>query len=474
MLRRNILILTLGTVCVALLGGAFLLGSADEPQADGVLLFTEIPAPPGEATHAAIDWRYPERSRIVALDTQTPERPPVVLTEDFQAARAPEVSFDGRRILFAGKKDTDAAWQIWEMAVDGSGLRQITDGLAGCTDPAYLPHDGIVFSARLSETDARHVLFTVNRDGTDAQRITFHPESDVRPTLLQDGRLIAASGAQDTGATSLLGMRYDGTKAELLYRNDQGSRLTGKAWETADRRIVFVESMDDEVVGGALVAVSLSRPLHSRVDLAPDAAGAFHSALPGPPEQFMVSYRTDDASPFALYVFRPTEQQVGRRVYGEAAYHAVEPVWAAARPEPMGFVSIVDAQAEAGWLYGLDANHSTLLPADATRRGARLRVQGIDGLLGEVPLAADGSFYLEVPPDTPLRFETVDAAGEPVLGPSAWIWVRPNEQRGCIGCHEDREQVPDNRVPLAITRPPVSLLRSDAFAATYPGDGETP
>ncbi len=465
MLRRNSLILTLG-VALVVLGGALLLGSTDEPMADGKLIFTAIPVEPTEPGSKAIDWRYPERSRIMALDLHHPERPPVVLTEGFQAARAPEISFDGQRILFAGQKEAGDTWQIWEMRLDGSGLRQVTDG--GGTDPTYLPHDKVLFSLRLTEGEDRHVLATANRDGTEAQQITFHPDSDGAPTVLQDGRVIVPHRTLEEGTTALLGMRYDGTKAELFYRNTRGSRLNSKAWETDNRRLVFVESMVGDAVGGDLVAVSETRPLHSRMDLAPDVPGLFHSVFPDTSGQYPVSYRADATAPFALHLFSLTDQHIVQRLHGDAAYHAVEPVLAVGRAEPMGFVSIVDEQKEAGWLYCLDADHSTLPLADAAARGARVRVQSVEGLLGEVPLHADGSFYIEVPPDTPLQFQTLDAEGRALRGPSAWIWVRPNEQRGCVGCHEDREFVPENRVPQAITQPPVSLLPPSAVASNHP------
>jgi hypothetical protein len=38
-----------------------------------------------------------------------------------------------------------------------------------------------------------------------------------------------------------------------------------------------------------------------------------------------------------------------------------------------------------------------------------------------------------------------------------WIWVRNKEPRGCIGCHEDGELTPENRMVKAVTRPSISL-----------------
>jgi hypothetical protein len=140
-------------------------------------------------------------------------------------------------------------------------------------------------------------------------------------------------------------------------------------------------------------------------------------------------------------------------------------------------VSVVDLQRDTGELYCLDADLSDLpvdRPPGSSTSSASLRIRSATGTLGEVPLEEDGSFYVEVPADTPVQLETLDAAGRVVRGPSAWIWVRPNERRGCIGCHEDRELAPENRVPLAVERPPVPLSAVASPAAgggTHGSDG---
>jgi hypothetical protein len=69
----------------------------------------------------------------------------------------------------------------------------------------------------------------------------------------------------------------------------------------------------------------------------------------------------------------------------------------------------------------------------------------------EAPVESDGSFVIEVPADRPLRLQLIGPDGALAEDPSL-IWVRPNENRGCIGCHEDAEASPENRVPLALER----------------------
>jgi TonB family protein len=66
--------------------------------------------------------------------------------------------------------------------------------------------------------------------------------------------------------------------------------------------------------------------------------------------------------------------------------------------------------------------------------------------------------YLKSHEGTNVSLElSIDEKGNVISGPCDWVWVRPNERRGCVGCHEDHEIVPDNRRPLSVIKDPVSV-----------------
>jgi hypothetical protein len=69
----------------------------------------------------------------------------------------------------------------------------------------------------------------------------------------------------------------------------------------------------------------------------------------------------------------------------------------------------------------------------------------------------DGSFNLHVPANIPLELQILDADGLS-LASCSWIWVKNNEPRGCIGCHEDPELVPENGLVAAIAKPSLELV----------------
>ena len=65
-----------------------------------------------------------------------------------------------------------------------------------------------------------------------------------------------------------------------------------------------------------------------------------------------------------------------------------------------------------------------------------------------------------MPADTPVALQAVDAEGRSELNEMSWIYVRPGERRGCVGCHHSRQSAPlsSETVPLALRTRPLRLL----------------
>ena len=111
-----------------------------------------------------------------------------------------ELSYDGTKVLFAMRKDfkTDG-FHVYEIHLDGTGLRQLTAGNCNDVDPYYLPDGRIVFcSDRAGYREFYHqersrVLYTMNADGSDIRQISFNPNSDFEPIVLDDGRVLYGS-----------------------------------------------------------------------------------------------------------------------------------------------------------------------------------------------------------------------------------------------------------------------------------------
>jgi hypothetical protein len=79
--------------------------------------------------------------------------------------------------------------------------------------------------------------------------------------------------------------------------------------------------------------------------------------------------------------------------------------------------------------------------------------------LGEIDIEEDGSFNIEIPANTPIELQTLDADGM-ALRSCGWIWAKNHEPRGCIGCHEDGELTPENVFVDAAKRSSIPLTLS--------------
>lgn len=80
-------------------------------------------------------------------------------------------------------------------------------------------------------------------------------------------------------------------------------------------------------------------------------------------------------------------------------------------------------------------------------------------VLGTAPLAADGSFFVEVPADRLLHLQVLDSDRRVVGNQIFWMYARPGETRSCVGCHENPNSTAAFQGrPPASTRQPIPML----------------
>ena len=117
-----------------------------------------------------------------------------LLHDDVGIIRDPDVSLDGKRVLFSWRKsEFDDDYHLYEMGADGSGLRQLTFG-SGISDidPIYLPNGRILFGSTREPKYCmcnRHImcnLFTMDRDGANIQQIGHSTLHEGHPAVLPD------------------------------------------------------------------------------------------------------------------------------------------------------------------------------------------------------------------------------------------------------------------------------------------------
>jgi hypothetical protein len=90
---------------------------------------------------------------------------------------------------------------------------------------------------------------------------------------------------------------------------------------------------------------------------------------------------------------------------------------------------------------------------------------------GAAPVEADGSFFVSVPVDCPIRFALLDRGGAVLRQEQGWFWIRGGEQRYCVGCHAGPERASENRVPAVLmrTNTPVDLTGNHPTQISHGG-----
>jgi Tol biopolymer transport system component len=430
-----------------------------------MIVLTEVAGDLGDSDYITGNfWRYTPESRIVVLNPNNAEDNLKVLTEDFFSARSPEISFDGQSMIFTAQKKQNDTWQIWEMNLENLKVRQVTSSSENCIDPAYLPGERVVFS-KFSTNDIvknGHTLFTCNLDGSETKQITFNPHGYFAPTVLQDGRVLTISRQlyPDQKEGMLMVLRPDGSKQELFYKGLKESVLHSRPYEMSNGKVVFIESNKNKQDDGNIIAVNYNRPLHSRIDLSSGIKGDFYNVSPLSKDKLLVSYRSSDDNNYALYEFDTENNTLGQSIYETNKYHVLEAVVVRKNERPKKLPSELNMDQTTGLLLCQNINFSNMEPEENNSidsKAVSIEVMGIDSLLGTVDVEKDGSFYLKVLADTPFQIRTIDENGRVVNGPGSWMYMRPNERRGCVGCHEDNEQVPENRQALAVKKEPILI-----------------
>jgi hypothetical protein len=406
---------------------------------------------------------------LVRFDPGWSLRPITDLTPDFFAAADPQVSPDVTKILFSAQQSASALWQVWEMDADGSTQRQLTHCPADCLKPAFLPRDRIVYTVFSGTSrEQTSAVYVSDESGTGGHPITFGPGNFEVETVLQDGRILISAASPLTasrngrGARTLYTIHSDGTELTVFREDAHPGAAQGRAEQLSDGTVIYLERQN--TVGrdgeGTLAWIRPAAMHNSRVTSGQSVYRSAHELDEG---TLIVSKKRSGTSAshdgFDLYSFNLAKRAVGPLIYRDLKFSSVEAVPLEQRQAPRHYWSILHPESKTGRVLCLNAYLSADAPGDRLgQRIAHVRVLTLDsdhageGVLGEVPVETDGSFYIQVPADRPIRFELLDAKGTVIRAQKSWIWARPGEDAGCLGCHEDKALTPENHWPLALKR----------------------
>lgn len=440
------------------------------------------------SSRAYPEWDIPCPSlmgrKLYALRPARPKATPAVLLDAGKqgAIGSPSVSFDGQQVYVAMAKEGDSFFHIYRVPVSGGPPQQLTDGTFHDIDPAELPDGRIVFtSTRIGSFEEYHnppsrALFTMQPDGSNVQPLTSTPIGDNEPKVMSDGRIafVRSDNFFDRAKveTQIHAIHPDGsagqTEAGAEVGADYGVRLRalgfGSPAPLPDGRLAVLSQMGN-LVGrpGSLEQANRRLPANL-TDISPLPDG-----------RLLCTVRK------ALAVLDPNTSQVVP-IYQSSTGKIHSPVYLGPRPRPPVLASQVqptrtEPAPKTGFLFCQSVYRTRKTKADwgqvrsirvlggvpLTTRSSHSYVvhAGIDVVeLGTVPLAPDGSFFVEVPANMPIAMQAVDAEGRSELNEMSWIYVRPGETRSCVGCHNRRQSAPASKSGFAqaLRAAPLKLL----------------
>lgn len=291
--------------------------------ADSLLDFDDllfVKRVPGSYSHMSDQnygwWSRPGGGVFILQKFKSESPRAVCLTPQFAPGSflRPDLSYDGKKILFtyckhcpevaAIKNKTDkrnvpedAFYHVFEMNVDGSGLRQLTRGRYDDFDARYLPSGEIVFLStrrgqfvqstkhcatttvqedalpdsyvRCGGGDWRPVavytLHVMKTDGTDLRPISPFENFEWDPSVAADGCILYSRwdyvDRDNMPFMSLWQTNPDGTNPQLVYGNH--TRSPDGVFEArtvpGSRKFVFTASAHHSIAGGSLVLLDVDR-----------------------------------------------------------------------------------------------------------------------------------------------------------------------------------------------------------------------
>jgi hypothetical protein len=464
----------------------------------------------GYYSHNPDEKAYPIGGQLCRLNLATDEVK-VLLDDPAGGVRDPQIHYDGEKVLFSYRPGGTENYHLYEMGVDGTGLRQLTDGPYDDIEPTYLPDGDIIFcSSRCNRWVACWkvpvaILHRCNGDGGDIRMISSNAVTENTPAVLPDGRLLYTrweyNDRSQLAYHHLWTINLDGTGQMAYFGN---MYPTGMASNIAARRGSIVDydnvpgaeaMLDSKPIPGTRSVVSVFSPGHGRrehhgfVTIIDPRCGPDHQPFA---RRIHADVNWRDPYPLSAAEFLVVR---GRELHlmddqgrTRLLHSLADPRTEMQLHEPVPIRPRRRERMTADRTHGKTAVGRLIL-TDVTRgrnmEGVRpgeikeLLVleqlpapfhdsPGFDGIslwgpftiariLGTVPVEADGSAYFEAPAMRSLFFVALDKNELSIKKMQSFVTLQPGETTSCVGCHEPRTVAPENpgtATLQAVQRPP--------------------
>lgn len=413
--------------------------------------------------------------RLCKLDTATGNL--TVLLDDPQGGvRDPAIDYDARKVLFSYRKGGTDCYHLHEINLDGSGLKQLTDGPHDDIEAAYLPDGGIVFvSTRCNRwvncwSTQVATIHRCDADGSNIRQLSANLEHDNTPCVLPNGQLLYQRweyiDRSQVDYHHLWTMNPDGTGQMVYYGNQRppGVYIDARPVPGTDDVLMIHSPGHGQTEHAGAVALVTNRygPDEPNALRNVTQGGSFRDPYPLDKDTYLVAQGTrilcQNLKGKSVEIYRVPEELAKQGV------QANEPRPVLARPREPSGAARVDLSKRNGRLLlanAYDGRNMAGIPQGSIRKLLVMEslpkpvnfTGGMDPLtyggsfsleriLGTVPVEDDGSANFEVPANRSLFLIALDAEGNSVKRMQSFLTVMPGEVASCVGCHENRTSPP--------------------------------
>jgi len=455
---------------------------------------------------------YGDGGKLLAFDIKT-GKVRTLLADPRGGIRDPQVHYDGKKIIFSYRKGGQPYYLLYEINIDGSGLRQLTFGPYDDLEPTYLPDGRIMFVSSRVRCNVPcfytrvAVLYSCDGDGSNIRRLSANVEHENTPWVLPDGRIIYtrweyvdrsqvkfhhlwATNPDGTGQMAFFGNMHGGgvyidakpipgsQKIAMIHSPGHGQRshegfvdivdprggpdarqnvkrITGYGW-----RDPYPLSEDLHLVAG---------PGHHQISLL-TSSGKHTTIYRLPQEEIKANMWLHEPRPIRT---RERERVIPPRIdlSKRTGTVVLQDVYVGRNMKGV-------KRGDIKKLLVMEVLHMPVKPNRDWQQmvsfdGPAGGSFSLEHVFGTVPVEEDGSAHFKIPALRPIFFVALDENDMSVKRMQSFMTVQPGESVSCVGCHEERVRTPKVTRPLkAMSRKPsrIEPIKGIPFVFDYPRD----
>jgi formylglycine-generating enzyme required for sulfatase activity len=452
-------------------------------------------------------------NELCLLPVRTPGAPLKTFYQPAQTYYVGDVdlNYDADKLLFSSIGSHNR-WQVFEIHMDGTGLRQVTPGDEPDVDnydAVYLPDNRIIFDSTstfqgvpcVGGADYVANLHLMNPDGTHIRRLCFDQDNDWYPVVMASGRVMYLRWEYTDSAhyfsRVLMSMNPDGTSQAAVYHSNSywpNGMFYARPLPGSPTKFVAILSghhgvprmgelaLFDMAKGrqedtGALQRIpGFGKPVQGIIkdQLVNDSWPKFLHPYPLNDRYFVVSCKPTPGSAWGIYLVDVFDNMLLLKEEPGFALFEPLPVRKTERPpviqdkvklsETNATVYMHDVYVGAG-LRGVQRGIVKSLRVfqyeySYRNQGGHYFV-GMEGpwdlrrMIGTVPVEADGSAMFHIPANTPVSLQPLDEEGKALQQMRSWLVGMPGEYVSCAGCHESQNSTAAPTLGLAARKPAV-------------------